>query len=200
MLKQVARYAVVMAMITLVGGCLYEATLDANGGGVMSITLQGTNRKDLEALRNKMQSRTVKILSADASGDGTASQVVFKIQFEDITKLSTTEFFRNVSIKRTDGFNGSQVLTGTVRNLKPADLADAALERLGREMKVVVTFPGDVIESNGTTSAPNTVTWTWVTKEFFKQREVTMTAAYKPGAAAAAAPTAGPTAAVTPAT
>jgi hypothetical protein len=120
------------------------------------------------------------VLTAEASGEGPTSQVAFKIQFDDITKLSTAAFFRNVSIKRTAGVNGSQVLTGIVRNVKPADVSDAEAERLGKHVQVVVTFPGAVIESNGTTSAPNTVTWTWGIKEFFKQGEVVMTAAYKP--------------------
>lgn len=198
--KQLARCAIVVAMGALVSGCLYETTLDANGGGTMSIILRGTHRKDLEGLKNKMQNRTVKVLSAEFRGDDDNGEALLKLQFEDITKLSTTEFFRNVSIKRSDGVEGSQVLTAIVRNTKPSDLSDAQIERLGKEVKVVVTFPGDVIESNGTTSPPNTVTWTWGIKEFFRLSEAMMTAAYKPSAAAAAAPTAGPTAAVTPAT
>lgn len=198
--KQLARYAVVVAMGALMSGCLYETTLDANGGGVMSVLLRGVNRKGLEGLRYKMQNRTVKVLSAEFSGEDDNGQALFKLQFDDITKLSTTEFFRNVSIKRSAGVEGSQVLTAIVRNTKPGDLSDAQIERLGKEVKVIVTFPGDVIESNGTTSPSNTVTWTWPMKEFFKQSEAMMTAAYKPSAAAAAAPTAGPTAAVTPAT
>lgn len=195
---QVARYAVVVAMGVLVSGCLYETTLDPSGGGTMSILLRGINRNNLEGLRNKMQSDAVKVLSADFSGESDNGQALFKLQFDDVTKLPTADFFRNVSIKRSDGVEGSQVLTAIVRNAKPGDLSDAQVERLGKEVKVVVTFAGDVIESNGTTSAPNTVTWTWGMKEFFRASEVMMTAAYKPSAVAA--PVAGPTAAVTPAT
>lgn len=196
--KRLARYAVVVALGALVSGCLYETTLDANGGGKMSVTLRGVHQKDLEGLRNKMQNAAVRVLSAEFSGASDNGQGLLKLQFDDVTKLSTTEFFRNVSIKRSDGVEGSQVLTAIVRNAKPSDLSDAQVERLGKEVKVVVTFPGDVIESNGTASAPNAVTWTWGMKEFFKASEVMMTAAYKPGAATA--PTAGPSAAVTPAT
>jgi LppM domain len=198
--KQLARYAVVAAMGTLLGGCLYETTLDANGGGVMSIVLRGTSRKGLEGIKNKMQNSAVKVLSAEFSGRDDNGEALFKLQFEDLTKLPTAEFFRNVSIKRSDGVEGSQVLTAIVRNARPGDLSDAQIERLGRDVKVVVTFPGDVIESNGTASAPNAVTWTWGMKEFFRASEVMMTAAYKPSAAAATAPTAASSAAVTPAT
>jgi hypothetical protein len=191
-----ARCAAAVAMMLALSGCLYEATLDASGGGSMSIMLRGTNRRDLDGLKNKMSSRTVKVLSAEFSGEDSNGQAAFKLQFDDVTKLSSAEFFRNVAIKRTDGIEGSQVVTAIVRNTKTTVLSDAQIERLGQEVKVVVTFPGDVIESNGTITPPRTVTWTWQTRSFFQDSENMMTAAYKPPTTPAAA---APTAAATPA-
>ena len=148
--------------------------------------MRGVNPKDVEGVKRKMQGPNVKVLSAEQQGEGNESRATFKLQFDDITKLSTSVFFRDLSIKRSDGINGSQVLTAIVRNQKPTELTDQQVERLGPEVRFVTTFPGAVIESNGTTSG-STVTWTWPIRDYFKSTEVMMTAAYSPAAAAGAA-------------
>lgn len=190
MLTALARYAVVLTLAAAASGCLFETTLDASGGGAMAITLRGIKRKDFEALKGKLQSATVKVTDTALAGDGEGSEARIKIQFDDVTKLATTEFFRNTTVTRSDGSNGTRVLTAIVRH-KPGEISDAALQRLGKEVKVVVTFPAPVVESNGTISGGNTVTWTWGMKQFHQLAEIMMTAAYTPPAAPAApAPTA----------
>ena len=199
MLNQAVRSALVVLLMAAIQGCLYEAALDANGGGVMTVTLRLDRREDLLNVKPQMESRAVKVTSAEFVADGESSRGIFKLEFADVTKLSTATFFKSVQITRTDGPTGAKVLTAIVKNEKATEVPDSVVQRLGKEVKVVVTFPGEIIESNGTVSGGNTVTWTWGMKDYYKQSEVMMTVAYRqPAAAATPGVTPGGTPAATP--
>ena len=190
MRKNLACSVLLVALAVGLSGCLFETALDANGGGTMTITTAIGKPADLDGVKKKLESPNVKVLSAELK-EGAQPRGVYKIEFKDFTKLSTSDFFKGVAFTRTDGADGTKVLTTTIKHDRSSDLGDAVIERIGKEVKVVTTFPGQVVESNGTVSNGNTVTWTWPMKEFHAAREVMMTAAYKPAAAA-------PTAAATP--
>src|SRR5215472_1831479 len=180
MRNRVERSALFVLLFAALPGCLYETVIDATGGGTMTVTIRLDKREDLLNVKSQMENRMVKVTSAEFVSDGEPSRGVFKLQFADVTKLSTTSFFKSVSISRSEGVNGAKVLTAVVKNEKATEVPDSVVQRLGKEVKVVVTFPGDVIESNGTVSGGNTVTWTWGMKDFYKLPEVMMTAAYRP--------------------
>jgi hypothetical protein len=181
-LQEAARYALLGLLIAAMQGCLYEAVLDANGGGVMTVTLRFAKREELPSVKAQLESRAVMVTNAEFVSNGDAGQGVFKLKFDDVTKLSTSSFFKAVSITRSEGQDGTKVLTAVAKNENPTEVPDSVVQRLGPEVKVVVTFPGAIVESNGTVSGGNTVTWTWSTKEYFKLAEVMMTAAYRPAA------------------
>ena len=183
MVNRTARSVLVMLLMAALQGCLYESVLDANGGGVMTVTLRLDKREDLLNVKSQLESRAVKVPSAEFVSDGESSRGIFKLEFADVTKLSTSSFFKSVKITRSDGSNGEKVLTAVVKNEKTSEVPDSVVQRLGKEVKVVTTFPGDIIESIGTISGGNTVTWTWGMKDFYKQSEVMMTVAYRQPAA-----------------
>jgi hypothetical protein len=187
---QMSRLAWVAAcvwMIAALGGCLYETTLDANGGGTMTVTLHGIKRQSFDVIKGKMASSAVTVTSADFSGDDDNGTVLVKLHCDDILKLSTAEFFKNVTLTRTAGQAGTTVLSAVIRNnTKAPELSDAALAKLGNEVRVATTFPGDIVETNGTVSGGRTVNWAWNMKQFFKTPDVMMTAAYKAPAAGSA--------------
>jgi Tfp pilus assembly major pilin PilA len=160
--KKLAWFAVVVPMIAALGGCIYETTIDDKGAGQMMATFSGIKRETLDILKSKMESSSVKVLSADFTGSPESGSAVIKLRFDDVIKLSTTEFFRNATFTRSDGVGGTTILTAVVRNnTKAPELSDTVLAKLGKELKSVVTFPGDVVESNGTVSGGRTVSWTW---------------------------------------
>jgi hypothetical protein len=178
--KRLAWLAIVVPMIAALSGCIYETTIDAQGAGEMTAAFTGIKRQTLDVLKAKLASSSVTVLSADFTGSPDNGRAVIKLRFDDILKLSTTEFFRNATFTRSQGSGGTTVLTAVVRNnTKAPELSDTVLAKLGSELKSVVTFPGDVVESNGTISGGRSVAWTWNLREFFKQPEVLMTAAYK---------------------
>ena len=183
-----ARAALLVLLLAALPGCLFESVLDANGGGVMTVTIRLGKSEDLAGVKAQMQSRAVKVTSAEFVSDGEASRGIYKLQFDDVTKLTTSQFFHSLTITRSEGADGAQVLTAVARNPHPTEVPDTVVQRLGKDVKVVVTFPGDVIESNGTVSGGNTVTWTWGMKEFYRQAEVMMTTAYRRPAATPGTP------------
>ena len=193
---QMSRLAWVAAcvwMIAALGGCLYETTLDANGGGTMMVTLHGIKRQSFDVIKGKMASNAVTVTSADFSGDDDNGTCLVKLRFDDILKLSTAEFFKNVTLTRSAGQAGTTILSAVIRNnTKGPELSDAALAKLGNEIRIATTFPGDIVETNGTVSGGRTVNWAWNLKQFFKTPEVMMTAAYKAAAAGSADSTAVP--------
>jgi len=178
-----------LPLIATISGCLYEMTLDDKGGGVITARYRIAKR-DFSEARSKMQSASVKLVSSEIVGQGDTSEGVFKMSFDDVTKLSTAPHFNTVSVTRADGKEGTKVLTAKVRHDRPITIPENMLDRFGREVKVVVTFPGEVSESNGTISDGKTVTWTWGLNQFYEAKELLLTATYQSAAAAAAKQTA----------
>lgn len=184
MLKKPACYAIVFPLVVMISGCLVESTLDAKGGGVMTLTYPVAKQEDFAGLQKQLQSAAVKLTSSQFIDQGEKSQGVFKLQFDDVTKLSTTQFFSDLTVTRADGEKkGTKVVTGKVKHTNPNKLPDKVVEVFGKETKIVVTLPGTVVDSNGKASGGNTVTWTWGVREFYEMPEVVMTVTYQEAAA-----------------
>jgi len=172
-------YVLFLPLVAMLSGCLYELTLDDKGGGTMTATFSAF-KPDLPETKRKMQSASVKLVSADLIGEGEKSQGVFKLSFADVTKLSTVPNFSNVKVTRSDGEKkGTKKVTASIRNERSLNIPENMLDRFGREVKIVTTFPGEVVETNGTVSGGNTVTWRWELNKFFDTRDVELSATYK---------------------
>ena len=192
MLTTVARSVLVMLLGLALQGCLYEANLDSAGKGTMTVTIALPTRQDLDNVKGDMQSSAVRVTSADFVEDAERNRGIIKLAFDDVTQLSTTRFFHDVAVTRSEGINGTKVLTAVAKHNPVSELPEAVLKRFGPEIKVVVTFAAQVVEANGTVSGGNTVTWTWGVKDYFKQPEIIMTVAYKATPATAGPATAAP--------
>src|SRR5262245_6545183 len=111
MLNKPALYALVVWLIATLSGCFFETTLDANGGGVMTMSFQIDKATDLPVVEKKLEGAAIKVLSAEQEKTASGLHAVVKIAFDDVTKLPSTRFFQNVKITRADGVEGSTVLT-----------------------------------------------------------------------------------------
>src|SRR5215475_6926262 len=178
-------YVLLLPLAAMVSGCLYELTLDDKGGGTMTATF-AVPKRDFPEAKRKMQSPSVKLVNAELTGAGENTQGVFKLSFADVTKLSTVPSISNVKVTRLDGEKkGTKKVTASIGNARSLNIPDNMLDRFGREVKIVVTFPGEVLESNGKSSG-NTVTWSWGLNQFFDTRNVELTATYKEAGASEA--------------
>jgi hypothetical protein len=177
MMRRVLVAAFALPLTLSLGGCLYETNLNAKGGGTITVTRRLNDKKDLAKLEPQMKSSAVKLTSAKLSDDGKSG--VYAMAFDDITKLSTVAFFKNVAITRSsEKEKGTVTITAKYKNSKPGPLPDKIVQFYSNEAKLVATFPGPVTESNGKVSG-NTVTWSWEINEFYKQPEVVLKATYK---------------------
>ncbi len=173
-------------------GCLFETTLNATGGGEMRVLYPVSGENELPKIRKMFSSDAVTVTKAEMSGP---RQVALQLKFDDVTRLSTTTGFRQVKFTRTAGKKaGTMVLTATYTQDKPFTVPDKVIEAVGKELKVTTTFPGKVLESNGTVSG-DTVTWTHDLRKFYEQKSVEWSATFEapavtPGATAAASPAA----------
>src|SRR5262249_46536877 len=125
MLTKPARYALVVWLLATLSGCLFETTLDANGGGVMTMSFPIDKPEDLPVIDKKLAGAAVKILSVEKVESAAGLRAVVKIAFDDVTKLPSTKFFQNVKITRADGVEGTTVLTAVVQRDRSLDLNDA---------------------------------------------------------------------------
>ena len=120
--------------------------------------------------------------SAEMIDDG---QMRFKLSFADITKLPTARLFKDATVTRSDGTEkGTKVVTAKVVHPKPFEIPEATAKQLGNEVKFVVTFPGEIVESNARTTEGKTATWVYGLSEFHEMAEVPLTATYREAPAA----------------
>jgi hypothetical protein len=72
----------------------------------------------------------------------------------------------------------------TLSNPVPEQWSDAVQAYFGRELRVSIDLPGEVVRSNATSSAGRTVSWTWSLAELPARPSVDLTATFKlpPGA------------------
>jgi hypothetical protein len=183
------RCAVLFLVLCGLSGCLMDANLDANGGGTMTIKYRLTNASQLEASKKRMQSSAVKVVTAQVDP---AKWATFVIKFDDITKLSTTEFFSRATFRLTDE-NGVKTLNVKYLNPDAAEMPDDMIAYFGKDVTLSVHVPGPIVESNATTTEGNAATWKYTMKDFSSPKEVALSVRYKvePGAAGAGAGAAG---------
>jgi LppM domain len=177
MMRRVLTAMIALPLSVSLAGCLFEAKINAQGGGTGTVT-QSLNKKDaLPKLEAQLKSSSVKVQSSKLSSDGKLGIVT--VAFDDIAALHTTEYFKLVTFSRKDGKEkGTKTITAKYENPKPGPVPDSIAKVFGNEIKVVTTFPGEVTETNGEKNG-DTVTWKWGISEFYQKKEVTLTATYK---------------------
>lgn len=175
MLRRISR-ALVLPAIMLVSGCLLDSTIDAKGGAVITVKYRLTNESQLEAVKKQMKSADVTVTDASVDKDKMAT---FNLKTADVTKISTAKFFQNATVKLTDGEKGTKVLDVKWVNKNPSKLPDEMVAYFGKEVTISLTFPGEVVKTNATTSKGNNATWTIPHNDFAAAKETTFNVVYK---------------------
>jgi hypothetical protein len=103
-----------------------------------------------------MKSSSVELVSAEVDADKWAT---YKLAFDDVTQLSSTELFENTTFALRDGNGGVKTLSVRFSNKKPVRMTDELLSYFGGEMTVRIGLPGPVVESNAASVEGQTVVW-----------------------------------------
>jgi hypothetical protein len=179
MSKRLGRALVCSFAAFALAGCLVEGTIDEKGGATVDVNYRIGKGSQLEAERKRMESPAVKVLSASISDDNHAK---FSLKTEDVTKLSTARFFEEAAITLADGEEGTKVLAVKITRKNPMKLPDEALAYFGKEVKIALILPGDIVKSNATKTDGKTATWTYEMNEFMNTRETVLDVTYKKAA------------------
>jgi len=169
------RCAVLVAALCTLAGCLMDGTLDAHGGGTMTIKYRLTTAAQLDSAKRRLKSPAVELVSAQVDADKWAT---FQIKFDDVTKLTTTDFFSHVTF-RLSAENDVHTLSAQYLNPSATGLPDEMVAYLGPEASIAIHFPGPVVDSNATTVDGNTATWKYKMKAFTSMQQIDVHASYK---------------------
>jgi hypothetical protein len=166
-------------------GCLIDARLYADASGKLTIRYRLDGHATLAAVAERLASPSVTVRSGriDEQGYGT-----FKLVLADAQTLSSVAMFKNVSVRQSPGANpGTTAFVATFAPAKPIQLTEELRQRFGNEFKLVVTFPGAVVESNATTRDGATATWIVPLQTLLSDSQTSFSATYRKSSAPGAA-------------
>jgi hypothetical protein len=164
----------VLIAVALLSGCVTANTvLDANGGGTMTLSYRLPVTSSVDQERKKAAGPDVVVERAARVG----TNVELHLKFADVRKLDTSRTFKNFHASFDDHVKGQRTLIATVDNPLPVTFPEAALDKVGREVKLTLQLPDEVLESTGKKTAPNTVVWEMPTNDLVsvRQRELRVT-------------------------
>jgi hypothetical protein len=161
-------------------GCVVDASLDATGGGRLTVRYRLVSVANFESMKTALQHPPeVTLTEATMTPEKRAT---FGVAFGDLRTLSTAPALANTRVALEDEPDGLRTLT--VRFTGPrGSLAPSYIEYLGREFRLSLAVPGDVVRSNATTVVGRSATWVRPLAELQHEAEPTFRVTYRPVAA-----------------
>lgn len=188
--------AVISTLMLLLSGCLFETTLNEQGGGTMKVELRANQYDTLPKVKSRFESPNVEITNATMDDKKNA---VIELKYKDFTKLSTSAYFNNVDFALTrDAAAKTQTASATVKYEQPVALKPEQLDYYGKEVHISLTVPGEVVKTDGTANG-KTVTWTVDVEKLLKAKSTPFSVTFKSDAPAPAATASAATPAGSPA-
>jgi len=103
----------------------------------------------------------------------------FDVECADIRKLPSTPVLKKTSVTLTDTPDGAgRTLAITLPNRNPQQWSEALQAYFGRELKISLELPGEVIHSNAVSTTGRTVSWTWPVGEVIARSRTDLTATF----------------------
>lgn len=165
-----------LLVVAPLAGCVVTGALDANGGARLTFKLRLVSVAHFEQMKAALQSPDVVLRTASITPEKWAT---FDVECADVRKLPTAPALANTAVELTDGGDGTETLTVTLTNPAPQRLSDAFQTYIGRQFKVSLDLPGDVVSSNATLAGGRTVTWRWTTDELLPRARTELTLTYQ---------------------
>lgn len=178
MLNRVRIAAAILPLTMLLGGCLFEGTIDDKGGAELKMHYRVAPNSTVEKAAKDLESKDVKLISKTLDKDGWMDATV---KTADVTKLPTAPFFKAWKVTLVDGKDkGTKTVTARYSNQAATmKIPQSALDYYGRDIKIVLTLPGEIAKTNATSKTAKTATWEWTTEDFFKNKEISIEVTYK---------------------
>jgi hypothetical protein len=165
-----------LAVIALTAsGCLIDLKLNDKSGGTGDITYHIQREWELASQKKNLESAMVQVTSAEVDKEKMAR---FKIAFDEITALGTTQFFRSLSVSRTVT-DGVVALVGTVNPANPVTLPEAGVNYFGPDVTIAVTAPGEIVSTNAKSTDGKTVKWVYPINDLLSAKNLQLTLSYK---------------------
>jgi hypothetical protein len=174
------RHPSLLALLLIVPaltGCLVECHLRADGSGRLLVRYHLDENATLGTVAQRLDAPAVSVRSARIDSDDIAT---FKAVFDDVSKLSATQMFRNVQFTKGAGSQpGTIDWSAKLVQPKPIQLPEKLLKLYGNELKVTVVFPGPVVTTNATSHEGAKATWVLPLQTVTSSPETSFTATYK---------------------
>ena len=160
------RAVAALALVFALAGCMkVDAQVAINDNDTVSGSVVMALDKRLAALTGKTQEQLIDSITLEPAPEGTVAQ-----PYEDGDYVGRRFVFTDVPLKDFHGTDQVSVtlahdddsyLLNGVADLRTVNLGDPAVQRFAGlfSFSISVTFPGKVVESNGTLNG-RTVTWT----------------------------------------
>ena len=170
-------FAALLLLAPVLTGCIVECQLRSDGSGRLRVQYHLDENATLGTVSQRLDGASVAVRSARVDKDGIAT---FKVLFADVSKLSTTQMFRNVTFTRAAGSQpGTTDWTAKLVQPKPIQLPEKLLKHYGNDLKVTVVFPGPVLATNATSHEGAKATWVLPLQTVTSSAETSFTATYK---------------------
>src|SRR4051812_43278219 len=168
--------SVLVPLIACAFGCLTaDGTVKPDGSATFEMTYRTPPNSTADAEKKRFGSDHVTVESVSFANASTAT---LKARVDDVTKLSTAEGFKTVTVTRTNEGDDTK-LTITVQNPLPAAVKDEGQPG----PKITLHLPGAVREADhdGKVSG-DTVTWSFTFVDWMKAKSTSMSVRYAGGA------------------
>lgn len=170
-----------LALLLVLGwtsGCVVDGTLDAAGGGTLTMRYRLVSVANLEQMKSSLASPDVTVTQASMTPE---KQATFAVRIRDARALSTAPAFATTQVALADDADGLRTLTVTMPR-QPGTLPAPYIRYLGGELRVTLTMPGDIVRSNATAVNGRAATWVRPIGELQQQPTTTLSVTFRPAA------------------
>jgi hypothetical protein len=171
---------VFLSLLLLVGasGCVVDGTLDAAGGGTLTMRYRLVSIANLDHMKGRLASPDVTLTQASMTPD---KQATFGLAFRNVRALSTAPAFASAQVALADDADGLRTLVVTLPK-QPGTLPAPYAAYLGGELRVTLAMPGEIVRSNATSVNGRSATWTRSIDELQQQPAITFSVTFRPAA------------------
>ncbi|MEO8601008.1 MAG: hypothetical protein ABI629_00380 [bacterium] len=147
----------ILALLLTTSGCLIDSTMESDGSGTMRVEYRAGPNSTADAVKRLFTSSNAEVTDITVDKDMNAKVA---LKYKDVTALNKSKFFRSLTVTRSeDEKAGTKTIKGVVTNARALDLPDDSLKYFGKDAKISITLPGEIVQSNATTSSDKTATW-----------------------------------------